>query len=513
MQTDAHPDDEDNGLLAMLGHGRGMRTTLVTLTRGDGGQNEIGPEIGQALGVLRTEELLARAPLRRRGAVLHARDRFRLFVQRRGVDREVGARRDPGRSRPAHPDHPARRHRRIPLRRHRRRAASPGVGAADASRPSAPRRIPRSIPNRSRKASARGRPCAYFCTDETSFAPQPPPRTPDLADAGPLGLRSGARPDLRGARRSRRGRCTSARARRSCCCCPGSRRTAPTGCRTRCSIEQGVAPNDLFDGIDVTIDGPVTFRRTQSPAALKQRLERIAGRGGPRPARAGAERTGRSGSGACGRLQSDARSRSGPPSRRQPCRGRASGRRQGGAHIPPRQKQVQFLFAILIAGGVRLEALADDGVVTPGQSVNVSAYAVGTGELRSVTLSGFDGQRCVMRRRSRQGGDLQGECDDSGEYASVGAVLDAASGGLALRLRAGRPLRSALPPVAVPRHLHARDRRRRADGRARGGVPLQQSGGGGEALGTDGVAGVQRHGRSGDRDRPGRSLPPGGSSA
>src|SRR4051794_8281666 len=59
MQTDAHPDDEDNGLLAMLGDGRGMRTTLVTATRGDGGQNEIGPEIFQALGVLRTEELLA----------------------------------------------------------------------------------------------------------------------------------------------------------------------------------------------------------------------------------------------------------------------------------------------------------------------------------------------------------------------------------------------------------------------------------------------------------------------
>ena len=59
METDAHPDDEDNALLAMLSHGQGMRTTLVTATRGDGGQNEIGPEIVQALGVLRTEELLA----------------------------------------------------------------------------------------------------------------------------------------------------------------------------------------------------------------------------------------------------------------------------------------------------------------------------------------------------------------------------------------------------------------------------------------------------------------------
>src|SRR6476660_3343709 len=59
METTAHPDDEDNALLAMMSHGRGMRTTLVSATRGDGGQNEIGPEIFQALGVLRTEELLA----------------------------------------------------------------------------------------------------------------------------------------------------------------------------------------------------------------------------------------------------------------------------------------------------------------------------------------------------------------------------------------------------------------------------------------------------------------------
>jgi LmbE family N-acetylglucosaminyl deacetylase len=59
MQTTAHPDDEDNALLAMMSHGEGMRSVLVSATRGDGGQNEIGPEIFQALGVLRTEELLA----------------------------------------------------------------------------------------------------------------------------------------------------------------------------------------------------------------------------------------------------------------------------------------------------------------------------------------------------------------------------------------------------------------------------------------------------------------------
>jgi LmbE family N-acetylglucosaminyl deacetylase len=57
MQATAHPDDEDNALLVMLNRGQGIRTTLATATRGNGGQNEIGPEIFEALGVLRTEEL------------------------------------------------------------------------------------------------------------------------------------------------------------------------------------------------------------------------------------------------------------------------------------------------------------------------------------------------------------------------------------------------------------------------------------------------------------------------
>src|SRR5258708_13322787 len=56
MQTDAHPDDEDNGLLAMLGHGRGLRTTLVTATRGDGGQNQLRPATPHPPRLLRTEE-------------------------------------------------------------------------------------------------------------------------------------------------------------------------------------------------------------------------------------------------------------------------------------------------------------------------------------------------------------------------------------------------------------------------------------------------------------------------
>ena len=59
MMTTAHPDDENNALLAYYGLTKGFRTSLVTATRGEGGQNEIGPELFEALAVLRTEELLA----------------------------------------------------------------------------------------------------------------------------------------------------------------------------------------------------------------------------------------------------------------------------------------------------------------------------------------------------------------------------------------------------------------------------------------------------------------------
>src|SRR5213593_4182109 len=57
MQATAHPDDEDSALLVMLNRGLGHRTALATATRGNGGQNEIGPETLEALGLLRTEEL------------------------------------------------------------------------------------------------------------------------------------------------------------------------------------------------------------------------------------------------------------------------------------------------------------------------------------------------------------------------------------------------------------------------------------------------------------------------
>ncbi len=59
MYMAAHPDDENQAVLAWCRSELGVRTAYLSLTRGDGGQNLIGTEKGDALGVLRTEELLA----------------------------------------------------------------------------------------------------------------------------------------------------------------------------------------------------------------------------------------------------------------------------------------------------------------------------------------------------------------------------------------------------------------------------------------------------------------------
>jgi LmbE family N-acetylglucosaminyl deacetylase len=59
LHVGAHPDDENTQLITYLARGRGYRTAYLSITRGDGGQNEIGPEFDEKLGVARTQELLA----------------------------------------------------------------------------------------------------------------------------------------------------------------------------------------------------------------------------------------------------------------------------------------------------------------------------------------------------------------------------------------------------------------------------------------------------------------------
>ena len=59
LHTTAHPDDEDGGMLVLESRGRGVTTELLTLTRGEGGQNRVGSNLFDELGALRTLELLA----------------------------------------------------------------------------------------------------------------------------------------------------------------------------------------------------------------------------------------------------------------------------------------------------------------------------------------------------------------------------------------------------------------------------------------------------------------------
>ena len=55
----AHPDDENTRLISYLANEVGVRTSYLSLTRGDGGQNLRGNELGEKLGVIRSNELLA----------------------------------------------------------------------------------------------------------------------------------------------------------------------------------------------------------------------------------------------------------------------------------------------------------------------------------------------------------------------------------------------------------------------------------------------------------------------
>ncbi|HLW43767.1 MAG TPA: PIG-L family deacetylase, partial [Candidatus Acidoferrales bacterium] len=57
LYVDAHPDDERESVLTYLSKGLGDDVALCSTTRGEGGQNAIGPELGPALEVLRTDEL------------------------------------------------------------------------------------------------------------------------------------------------------------------------------------------------------------------------------------------------------------------------------------------------------------------------------------------------------------------------------------------------------------------------------------------------------------------------
>jgi LmbE family N-acetylglucosaminyl deacetylase len=387
METTAHPDDEDNALLAMLGHGQGMRTVLVTATRGDGGQNEIGPELSDALGVLRTEELLA----------AHRFDGAEQYFTR-AIDFGYSFSVEESLQRWGHDDILGDFVRHI-------RAVRPDViagflcgGAGGGQHHQASARLTREAfraaadPSRYPEQIAEGlRPWQakrVFCTDMGSFSDRTTALKPwqlrtatDVFEPllgrtyGELGIEA-----------------------RSMHKCQGTSQLLPLpGASTARTYllqdsvigEPGVAPKTFFDGIDTSLTGLTAYAGLSAPAALTAALKRTADR------IEAAERVSHAGDrGAATRELAEGLTA--VRALREGLEGLGLSR-DGRFEIDfrLRQKERQFERAMLIASGLRVEALADDGLVTVGQPVTVSILSRNNGAtdvgVDSVRLSGFEG--------------------------------------------------------------------------------------------------------------------------
>ena len=393
METTAHPDDEDNALLAMLGHGEGMRTVLVTATRGDGGQNEIGPEIFQALGVLRTEEL----------AATHRFDGAEQYFTR-AVDFGFSFSVEESLQKWGHEEILGDFVRHIRTIRPDVIAGfvcdGPGGGqhhqasaqlTVEAFRAAAdPARFPEQIKEGLRPWQAQ----RVFCTDVSGFAPaaQRSARTPDLLTVSVTGFdpvlgRSYAELGM------------EARSMHKCqgtaqlLLLPGATGFGADGrtYRLRDTVigKPGIAPPSLFDGIDVKLTGLARFAGASTPPALTAALASIAGsidaatRAVATDGQYAAAPPLAKGLSAVRQLRSELQSMGLGESARFEIDFRLS------------QKEEQFQEALVLSQGLRLEALADDGVVVGGQPVKVSLIAGASGSdavsVSRVSFNGFEG--------------------------------------------------------------------------------------------------------------------------
>ncbi|HET7619011.1 MAG TPA: PIG-L family deacetylase [Vicinamibacterales bacterium] len=389
METTAHPDDEDNALLAMLGHGQGMRTVLVTTTRGDGGQNEIGPELFEALGMLRSEELLA----------VHRFDGAEQYFTR-AIDFGYSFSVEESIERWGHDEI-------LGDFVHHIRAVRPDVIAGflcggdgggqhhqasaqltvEAFRAAAdPSKYPEQIAAGLRPWQA----TRVFCTDVSGFGrgAQQRPQTPDLLTVNASGFDSAL-----GRTYAELG--LEARSMHKCqgtsqlLLLPGQSQNRVYRLRDSVVDPKGQAPKRLFDGIDTSLTGLARFAGKQPPSALTSALQSVAKEVA-----------------AARRALADA----GPAAATPPLAAGLRAVRHLRAQLASmglsddaryeidvrlEQKERQFEQALVVANGIRLEALADDGVVTPGQQVALSIYATTNASqpatLNGVELKGFEG--------------------------------------------------------------------------------------------------------------------------
>jgi LmbE family N-acetylglucosaminyl deacetylase len=393
MNATAHPDDENNGLLVMLNRGEGYSTALATATRGNGGQNEIGPELFEALGVLRTEELHA----------IHRFDGAEQYFTR-AVDTGFSFSIEEtfeqwGREeilgdfvrliRTVRPDVV------LTLRpdgdgggQHHQASA---VLAAEAFRLAGdPTNYPEQIAEGLRPWQA-----------GKLYVPAPFGGGPPSADDGPpLNINLAVYDHLLGRTYAEIG--AEARSMHKCqgmaqlLALPAPATATVHLVESRLPLtNKPVAEQSMFTGIDVTIEGLARFAGPRPPRALTNGLSRIA---------AAAEEA----------IENFATE--GDPSTLEPLLGGLAEVRGLRAELRGlelseearfeidfrlRQKERDFQQAIVHAAGIRVEALADDGVVVPGQDVEVAVLVANRGvipvNVANVTIDGFEGDAsCVL---------------------------------------------------------------------------------------------------------------------
>ena len=405
MQATAHPDDENNGLLVMLNRGQGFRTVLATATRGNGGQNEIGPEIFEALGVLRTEEL----------ASLHRFDGAEQYftravdfgysfsieetLQKWGRDEIIG---DYVRLiRMVRPDVVVAQNPEGVGGGLHHQAAS--ILSREAFKEAAdPTKYPEQLKDGLRAWQSRK---FYIATGRGGGSGAGPASQPTTSRTVSTNL--AIYDPLLGKTYSEIG--SEARSMHKC---QGTEQllSLPGPLSSDYQLVESPIPGHmqrdertLFDAIDTSIVGLAQFAGVRPPRDLISGLSAIAS------AVQNAQK----------RFETESDQHTVEPLLEGLAAVRTLRSRLRGIAIDEggrfeidfrlRQKEREFQQAIMIADGVRVEALADDGVVVPGQPVRVSLIVANRGAadvtLKQVRFEGFDGENtCTLAERTGGGG-------------------------------------------------------------------------------------------------------------
>ncbi|HMD35828.1 MAG TPA: PIG-L family deacetylase [Vicinamibacterales bacterium] len=395
MQATAHPDDENNGLLVMMNRGLGYRTALATATRGNGGQNEIGPEIFEALGVLRTKELEA----------MHRFDGAEQYFTR-AVDFGFSFSIEETFEKWGREEITADYVRLIRTIRPDIIIALPPGGAGGGQHHQASSIIardafklagdPTKYPEQIRIGLHPWRPKKFYVLAGFGFPGETLPPGP-LARISLSGYDS-----LLGKTYAETG--TEARSMHKCQGMAQLLSLPAPQTTTYQLVESAVAAADhdessLFDGLDTSIAGLAKLAGARPPKDLTDGLGVIA------RSVAAAQKAFR-GDGANG-ASSDAETDAAALKplfdgvfatrvlRRTLKTLSMDEAAKDDIEFRLRQKEREFQQAILLAGGVQVDVLADDGVVVPGQPVKVSAIVVNHGpadvSVKSVRFEGFEG--------------------------------------------------------------------------------------------------------------------------